>query len=75
MPWFKPVSYTHLDVYKRQAKEVVNLTSKEKEILSIFKKLVPLLSDREKDGLLDFGEGMAFLKTKQNEEIKKQKPA
>ncbi len=51
------------------------MTSKEKEILSIFKKLVPLLSDREKDGLLDFGEGMAFLKTKQNEEIKKQKPA
>ena len=36
------------------------MSDKEREILDVFKKLVPVLTDFEKEKLLAFGEGMAF---------------
>lgn len=36
------------------------MSDKEREILDVFKKLVPALTDFEKEKLLAFGEGMAF---------------
>lgn len=36
------------------------MSEKEKQILNTFEKVVPQLSDMEKERLLAFGEGMAF---------------
>lgn len=44
------------------------MTEREREILSNFEKVIPDLSDRDKDKLLWFGEGMAFMKEKQEKE-------
>lgn len=45
------------------------MTDKEKKIFSIFAKVIPQLSDNEKDKLLAFGEGIAF----KAEQIQKEK--
>ncbi|MGI6068924.1 MAG: hypothetical protein ACOYBE_00660 [Blautia sp.] len=47
------------------------LTEKEKEILMTFEKVIPYLTEKEKDRLLYLGEGMS-LKT---ERLKKDKKA
>lgn len=36
------------------------LTEKDREILRTFNRILPVLSEREKDRLLWFGEGLAF---------------
>lgn len=36
------------------------MTEKERKILDTFRKIIPKLSDLEKEKLLSFGEGMAF---------------
>lgn len=41
---------------------------KKKKILETFGKVIPDLSDMEKEKLLSFGEGMAFMKGKQKAE-------
>lgn len=46
------------------------MSEKEKKILEIFKKMVPDLSEMEKEKLLSFGEGMAFMKDKQKKGMK-----
>ena len=44
------------------------MSEKEKKILETFGKVIPNLSDMEKEKLLSFGEGMAFMKGKQKAE-------
>lgn len=46
------------------------MSEKEKEILSTFEKVIPNLTEMEKEKLLSFGEGMAF-KTLQNTDTEK----
>lgn len=41
------------------------MSEKEKKILETFGKVIPDLSEMEKEKLLSFGEGMAFMKDKQ----------
>lgn len=41
------------------------MSEKEKKILETFGKVIPDLSEMEKEKLLSFGEGMAFMKYKQ----------
>ena len=48
------------------------MSEKEKKILETFGKVIPDLSEMEKEKLLSFGEGMAFMKDRQKkEEIEK----
>lgn len=47
------------------------MSEKEKQILDVFIRIIPLLSDLEKEKLLSFGEGMAF----KTDEIEKSKQA
>lgn len=42
------------------------MSEKEKKILETFGKVIPELSEVEKEKLLSFGEGMVFMKTKEN---------
>lgn len=49
-------------------KGVDKMSDKEREILDVFKKLVPVLTDFEKEKLLAFGEGMAFKAAQQQKE-------
>lgn len=44
------------------------MSEKEKKIIETFKKVVPDLSDNDKERLLSFGEGMAFAIDKQKKE-------
>lgn len=44
------------------------MSEKEKQILETFEKVIPDLSEMEKEKLLSFGEGMAFMKGKQKDE-------
>lgn len=44
------------------------MSEKEKKILETFGKVIPDLSEMEKEKLLSFGEGMAFMKDKQKKE-------
>lgn len=44
------------------------MSDKEREILDVFKKLVPVLTDFEKEKLLAFGEGMAFKAAQQQKD-------
>lgn len=44
------------------------MSEKEKQILDTFEKVLPDLTELEKEKLLSFGEGMAF-KTQQNREL------
>ena len=41
------------------------MSEKEEMILETFKNVIPDLTDNEKEKLLSFGEGMAFMKEKQ----------
>lgn len=47
------------------------MSEKEKQILETFEKVFPDLSEVEKEKLLSFGEGMAFMKNRQKEEKEK----
>lgn len=47
------------------------MTEREKEILKTFEKVIPTLTELEKEKLLSFGEGIAF-KTKDNNEKRMQ---
>lgn len=47
------------------------LTEKEKKILDTFEKILPELTDREKDRILYLGEGMALKTERLKEEEKK----
>ena len=44
------------------------MSEKEKKILETFEKIIPELSETEKEKLLSFGEGMVFMKNKQKKE-------
>lgn len=44
------------------------MSEKEKKILKTFEKVLPEMSEIEKEKLLSFGEGMAFMKDKENKE-------
>lgn len=44
------------------------MSEKEKQILDTFEKVLPDMSEMEKEKLLSFGEGMAFLKNQQGKE-------
>ena len=44
------------------------MSDKEREILDVFKKLVPVLTDFEEEKLLAFGERMAFKAAQQQED-------
>ena len=46
------------------------MSEKEKKIMETFQKVIPKLSEIQKEKLLSFGEGMAF-KTIQQEDSKK----
>ncbi len=50
-----------------EVKKVV-MSEKEKKILETFEKVLPEMSEIEKEKLLSFGEGMAFMKDKENKE-------
>lgn len=41
------------------------MSDKEKEIIDTFGEVIPKLSDLEKEKLIAFGEGMAFMKAQQ----------
>jgi hypothetical protein len=43
------------------------MSEREKQILETFGKVIPKLSEMEKEKLLSFGEGMAFMKDKKKE--------
>ena len=43
------------------------MSEKEKQILETFEKVIPDLSEVEKEKLLSFGEGMAFIKDREKE--------
>lgn len=49
-------------------KEGQTMSEKEKQILETFEKVIPDLSEMEKEKLLSFGEGMAFMKGQQKDE-------
>lgn len=51
------------------------MTEKEKAILTVFGKIVPDLSDIEKEKLLAFGEGMAFKAQRQSSKEPETHPA
>lgn len=56
------------DNHKKEG-EWQTMSEKEKQILETFEKVIPDLSEMEKEKLLSFGEGMAFMKGKQREEV------
>lgn len=47
------------------------MSEKDKQILETFQKVVPKLSDLDKEKLLSFGEGMAFKTDKQKKKPSK----
>lgn len=49
-------------------KEGQRMSDKEKQILETFEKVIPDLSEMEKEKLLSFGEGMAFMKGQKKHE-------
>ena len=48
------------------------MSEKEKRILKTFEEVFPKLTEIEKEKLLSFGEGMAFVKSKEKERVCKQ---
>lgn len=44
------------------------MSEREKQILETFEKVIPDLSEMEKEKLLSFGEGMAFMKDRQKKD-------
>ena len=51
------------------------MSEKEKQIIETFKEVIPKLNEKERDNLLNFGKGMAFMKDKQKETQTEQKGA
>lgn len=51
------------------------MSNKEKEILETFEKVIPKLSEIEKEKLISYGEGMAFMKEQQEQNQKSQAAA
>lgn len=52
----------------------MTLSEKEKQIISKFEEIIPLLTENEKERLLAFGQGMVFKATESMEvEVTKQK--
>lgn len=51
------------------------MSETEKKILDTFGKVIPRLSEMEREKLLSFGEGMAFMKQKCGEEGKQKDKA
>lgn len=49
------------------------MSEKEKQIIETFKKVIPKLNEKERDSLLNFGKGMAFMKDKQEKKEKGRK--
>ena len=49
------------------------MSEKEKKILETFGKVIPDLSEMEKEKLLSFGEGMAFMKDRKKKEESEKK--
>lgn len=45
------------------------MSDKEKQILKTFERIIPRLSETEKEKLPSFGEGMAFVKNKQSGDV------
>lgn len=45
---------------RRRKREVIAVSEKDKKIMETFGRIIPQLSDLEKEKLLAFGEGMAF---------------
>ncbi len=45
------------------------MSEKEKRILKTFEEVFPKLTEIEKEKLLSFGEGMAFVKSKEKERV------
>ena len=48
------------------------MSEKEKQIMETFGKIIPQMSELEKEKLLSFGEGMVFMKEKQRAEQEKE---
>lgn len=44
------------------------MSEKEEKILKTFEEILPEMSEMEKEKLLSFGEGMAFMKDKDNKD-------
>jgi hypothetical protein len=51
------------------------MTKKEKQILSVFKSIIPNLNDNQKEILLAYGEGMAIGIERRNAECQQPAPA
>lgn len=49
------------------------MSQTEKQILETFEKVIPDLTESEKEKLLSFGEGMAFMKNQQKNEATNRK--
>lgn len=45
-------------------------TEKEEKILKTFEKVIPKMSERQQDNFLSFGEGILFVKEKEEKENK-----
>ena len=63
------VRYTRIIATKAQynAGRSKAMTETEKKILETFERIIPTLSELEREKLLSFGEGMAFMKQKKEE--------
>ncbi len=48
------------------------MSKEEKQILETLKDVLPKLNERERDNLLSFSKGMAFMKDKSQEEPRKE---
>ena len=49
------------------------MSEKEKQIIETFMEVIPKMSEQERDNLLNFGKGMAFMKDKQEKKVKRSK--
>lgn len=49
------------------------MSKKEKQIIETFKEVIPKLNEKERDNLLSFGKGMAFMKDRQKQAEKEEK--
>ena len=49
------------------------MSEKEKQIIETFMEVIPKMSEQERDNLLNFGKGMAFMKDKQEKKAKRRK--
>lgn len=49
------------------------MSEKEKQIIETFMEVIPKMSEQERDNLLNFGKGMAFMKDKREKKVKRSK--